>query len=121
MVLSSSAKLSSPECDNGTKYKDSWGIAALSWPDVDNLGSLHLSAIGGHSLTMKTLLEAGSWKGANAHKAPVEGFDDQSWQGAPTSRQRPTSPLSSSLSIEAGVATEGMTSATKVIGGSPRV
>lgn len=47
------------------------GIDAPFWQDTEGLAPLHLSVIGGHPLTTKTLLEAEDWRGANDRKAAV--------------------------------------------------
>lgn len=47
------------------------GIDAPFWQDTEGLAPLHLSVIGGHPLTTKTLLEAEDWKGTNDRKAAV--------------------------------------------------
>ena len=47
------------------------GIDAPFWQDVDGYAPLHLSVIGGHPMTTKTLLEAEDWRGANDSKAAV--------------------------------------------------
>lgn len=47
------------------------GIDAPFWQDAEGLAPLHLSVIGGHPLTTKTLLEAEDWRGANDRKVAV--------------------------------------------------
>ena len=47
------------------------GIDAPFWQDSDGWSPLHLSVIGGHPLTTKTLLEAEDWRGASDRKAAV--------------------------------------------------
>ena len=47
------------------------GIDAPFWQDAEGCAPLHLSVIGGHALTTRTLLEAEDWKGTNDKKAAV--------------------------------------------------
>lgn len=47
------------------------GIDAPEWQDSEGLAPLHLSVIGGHHLTTKTLLEAENWQGANDEKVAM--------------------------------------------------
>lgn len=47
------------------------GIGAPFWQDAEGCAPLHLSVIGGHALTTRTLLEAEDWKGANDKKVAV--------------------------------------------------
>ena len=47
------------------------GIDAPFWQDVDGYAPLHLSVIGGHPVTTRTLLEAEDWRGASDRKAAV--------------------------------------------------
>ena len=44
------------------------GIDAPEWQDHEGFAPLHLSVIGGHSLTTKALLQAEDWRGVNEHK-----------------------------------------------------
>ncbi|KAA6406686.1 MAG: glycerophosphodiester phosphodiesterase gde1 [Lasallia pustulata] len=56
---------------NWGQFEVTEGIDAPIWQDTEGLAPLHLSVIGGHPLTTKTLLEAEDWRGANDHKAAV--------------------------------------------------
>ena len=47
------------------------GIDAPFWQDSDGWSPLHLSVIGGHPLTTRTLLEAEDWRGSSDRKAAV--------------------------------------------------
>ncbi|KAK4166095.1 Glycerophosphodiester phosphodiesterase GDE1 [Cladorrhinum sp. PSN259] len=47
------------------------GIDAPEWQDKDGNAPLHLSVLGGHSLTTKALLQGENWKGVNDHKAEM--------------------------------------------------
>ena len=47
------------------------GIDAPFWQDAEGWAPLHLSVIGGHPLTTKTLLEAEDWRGVQDRKASV--------------------------------------------------
>ena len=47
------------------------GIDAPFWQDVDGYAPLHLSVIGGHPITTRTLLEAEDWRGLSDRKAAV--------------------------------------------------
>lgn len=51
--------------------KVSEGIDAPFWQDNEGYAPLHLSVIGGHPTTTKTLLEAENWMGASDRKATV--------------------------------------------------
>lgn len=53
------------------QFEVSEGIDAPFWQDVDGYAPLHLSVIGGHPTTTRTLLEAENWRGANDRKAAV--------------------------------------------------
>ena len=52
-------------------FEVSDGIDAPFWQDLDGYAPLHLSVIGGHPLTTKTLLEAENWRGVNGRKVAV--------------------------------------------------
>lgn len=52
-------------------FEVSHGIDAPFSQDADGYSPLHLSVIGGHPRTTRTLLEAESWKGANDRQAAV--------------------------------------------------
>ncbi|KAI9876822.1 MAG: Glycerophosphocholine phosphodiesterase [Pleopsidium flavum] len=65
-------------CQIIIRYMQSWcqfdvtdGIDAPVWQDAEGWAPLHLSVMGGHPLTTKTLLEAENWKGATDHKVAV--------------------------------------------------
>ncbi len=47
------------------------GIDAPAWQDGEGWAPLHLSVIGGHPLTTKTLLKAENWRGTTDHKVAV--------------------------------------------------
>lgn len=48
------------------------GIDGVEWQDHDGWAPLHLSVVGGHPLTTRTLLEAENWKGENnAQRASI--------------------------------------------------
>ncbi|KAL9027257.1 MAG: hypothetical protein Q9196_004192 [Gyalolechia fulgens] len=47
------------------------GIDAPFWHDSDGMSPLHLSVIGGHSLTARVLLESEDWRGASDRTAAV--------------------------------------------------
>ena len=53
------------------QFEVSEGIDAPFWQDVDGYAPLHLSVIGGHPITTRTLLEAEDWRGASDRKAAV--------------------------------------------------
>lgn len=53
------------------QFEVSNGIDAPFWQDVDGYAPLHLSVIGGHPDTTRTLLEAEDWRGSNDRKAAV--------------------------------------------------
>lgn len=53
------------------QFEVSEGIDAPFWQDADGYAPLHLSVIGGHPTTTRTLLEAENWRGANDRKAAV--------------------------------------------------
>jgi len=53
------------------QFEVSDGIDAPFWQDVDGYAPLHLSVIGGHPLTTKTLLEAEDWRGTSDCKAAI--------------------------------------------------
>jgi glycerophosphodiester phosphodiesterase len=50
------------------QFDVSKGIDAPEWQDGEGLAPLHLSVIGGHRHTTKTLLEAENWRGASDDK-----------------------------------------------------
>lgn len=52
-------------------FEASHGIDAPFFQDADGYSPLHLSVIGGHPHTTRTLLEAEGWRGANDRNAPV--------------------------------------------------
>ena len=56
---------------NWGQFEVTKGIDAPFWQDTEGLAPLHLSVIGGHLLTTRTLLEAEDWRGANDRKAAV--------------------------------------------------
>lgn len=60
------------------QFEFSHGIDAPFLPDADGHSSLHLSVIGGHPQTTRTLLEAEDWKGANDRKAAVRKHTSRS-------------------------------------------
>ncbi|EAW13029.1 glycerophosphocholine phosphodiesterase [Aspergillus clavatus NRRL 1] len=47
------------------------GIDAPQWQDNDGWAPLHLSVVGGHPLTTRTLLEAENWQGVSQEKAAI--------------------------------------------------
>ncbi|KAL2020112.1 hypothetical protein VTK56DRAFT_8717 [Thermocarpiscus australiensis] len=47
------------------------GIDAPEWQDKEGNAPLHLSVLGGHTLTTKALLQGENWKGVNDHKAEL--------------------------------------------------
>ncbi|KAI9787145.1 MAG: Glycerophosphocholine phosphodiesterase [Geoglossum umbratile] len=47
------------------------GIDSPAWQDTEGWAPLHLSVIGGHPLTTKTLLEAENWRGESVHKVDL--------------------------------------------------
>ncbi|KAB8078227.1 GDPD-domain-containing protein [Aspergillus leporis] len=49
----------------------SGGIDGPRWQDKDGWAPLHLSVVGGHPLTTRTLLEAENWQGANRDKSAI--------------------------------------------------
>lgn len=53
------------------QFEVSDGIDAPFWQDVEGYAPLHLSVIGGHPITTRTLLEAEDWRGASDRKAAV--------------------------------------------------
>lgn len=53
------------------QFEVSNGIDAPFWQDVDGYAPLHLSVIGGHPDTTRTLLEAEDWRGSYDKKAAV--------------------------------------------------
>ncbi|MCJ1383165.1 Glycerophosphocholine phosphodiesterase [Xylographa soralifera] len=56
------------------------GIDAPFWQDAEGWAPLHLSVIGGHPLTTKTLLEAEDWRGVQDRKASVRKHMSKSSQ-----------------------------------------
>ena len=54
------------------QYEVSEGIDAPFWQDSEGWAPLHLSVIGGHHITTRTLLEAEDWKGTSNSKAAVK-------------------------------------------------
>lgn len=53
------------------QFEVSEGIDAPFWQDAEGYAPLHLSVIGGHPITTRTLLEAEDWRGASDRKAAV--------------------------------------------------
>ena len=53
------------------QFEVSQGIDAPFWQDNDGYAPLHLSVIGGHPGTTRTLLEAEDWRGAGDRRAAV--------------------------------------------------
>ncbi|KAL6719543.1 Glycerophosphocholine phosphodiesterase [Lecanora helva] len=53
------------------QFEVSEGIDAPFWQDSDGYAPLHLSVIGGHPGTTRTLLEAEDWRGASDRRAAV--------------------------------------------------
>ena len=65
-------------CQIIIRHMQSWGqfdvvdgIDGPAWQDTEGWAPLHLSVIGGHPLTTKTLLQAENWRGATDHKVAV--------------------------------------------------
>jgi glycerophosphodiester phosphodiesterase len=65
-------------CEVVMKYMQTWdqfnvaqGIDAPEWQDKEGLAPLHLSVIGGHTLTTAALLKAESWQGSRVQKAAM--------------------------------------------------
>lgn len=65
-------------CDVIIEHLQEWGmfdvtegIDGPAWQDNDGWAPLHLSVVGGHPLTTKTLLDAENWKGHNQDKAVI--------------------------------------------------
>lgn len=65
-------------CELVMKHMQEWGqfnvengIDAPEWQDNEGLAPLHLSVIGGHSLTTQALLKGENWQGQNDHKAAM--------------------------------------------------
>ena len=56
------------------------GIDAPYWQDAEGWAPLHLSVIGGHPLTTRTLLEAEDWRGVQDRKASVRKHMSKSSQ-----------------------------------------
>ncbi|KAK3387183.1 Glycerophosphoryl diester phosphodiesterase family-domain-containing protein [Podospora didyma] len=54
------------------------GIDAPEWQDKEGNAPLHLSVLGGHSLTTKALLVAENWQGVSDHKAEMRRSISQS-------------------------------------------
>jgi glycerophosphodiester phosphodiesterase len=50
------------------QFDVSQGIDAEEWQDSDGYAPLHLSVVGGHALTTKTLLQAEDWRGEHSDK-----------------------------------------------------
>ncbi|KAH7085835.1 Glycerophosphoryl diester phosphodiesterase family-domain-containing protein [Paraphoma chrysanthemicola] len=50
------------------QFDVSQGIDSSYWQDAEGYAPLHLSVIGGHALTTKTLLEAENWRGPSEKK-----------------------------------------------------
>jgi glycerophosphodiester phosphodiesterase len=62
-------------CQTVIKHMQEWGqfdvadgIDSPYWQDVEGYAPLHLSVMGGHPLTTKTLLEAENWRGLSNEK-----------------------------------------------------
>ena len=53
------------------QFEVSKGIDAPYWQDIEGCAPLHLSVMGGHPLTTRSLLEAENWRGAQDRKALV--------------------------------------------------
>lgn len=53
------------------QFEVSERVDAPFWQDIDGYAPLHLSVIGGHPQTTRTLLEAENWRGASDRKAAV--------------------------------------------------
>ncbi|EON61162.1 hypothetical protein W97_00374 [Coniosporium apollinis CBS 100218] len=53
------------------QFDVSQGIDSPTWQDLEGYAPLHLSVIGGHPLTTKTLLEAENWQGQSDDKMSV--------------------------------------------------
>ncbi|KAL1855401.1 Glycerophosphocholine phosphodiesterase [Paecilomyces lecythidis] len=47
------------------------GIDSPAWQDNEGWAPLHLSVVGGHPLTTRTLLDAENWKGSSEEKAAI--------------------------------------------------
>ncbi|KAJ9265662.1 hypothetical protein DTO195F2_1701 [Paecilomyces variotii] len=47
------------------------GIDGPAWQDNEGWAPLHLSVVGGHPLTTRTLLDAENWKGSSTEKAAI--------------------------------------------------
>lgn len=65
-------------CQIIVSYMQAWGLFEMAdgidapfWPDNESRSPLHLSAISGHPLTAKALLEAEEWRGAEDRRAAV--------------------------------------------------
>jgi glycerophosphodiester phosphodiesterase len=65
-------------CEVVMKYMQTWGqfnvehgIDAPEWQDKEGLAPLHLSVIGGHTLTTAALLKAENWQGSRDQKAAM--------------------------------------------------
>lgn len=65
-------------CQLVMKYMQDWnqfdvenGIDAPEWQDNEGFAPLHLSVIGGHSLTTQALLKGENWRGQNGQKAAL--------------------------------------------------
>ncbi|EHK97661.1 putative Glycerophosphodiester phosphodiesterase GDE1 [Glarea lozoyensis 74030] len=65
-------------CEVVMKYMQTWGqfsvehgIDAPEWQDKEGLAPLHLSVIGGHTLTTAALLRAENWQGSRDQKAAM--------------------------------------------------
>ena len=56
---------------NWGQFEVSAGIDAPFWQDTEGYAPLHLSVIGGHPMTTRTLLEAENWRGLSDRKAAV--------------------------------------------------
>lgn len=54
------------------------GIDGPAWQDDDGWAPLHLSVVGGHPLTTKTLLDAENWKGSNEDKPAIRKHSSKS-------------------------------------------
>jgi glycerophosphodiester phosphodiesterase len=60
------------------QFEVSAGTDALFWQDSEGWTPLHLSVIGGHPLTTRTLLEAEDWRGVHERKAAVRKHKSKS-------------------------------------------
>ncbi|KMQ47733.1 PLC-like phosphodiesterase, TIM beta/alpha-barrel domain [Trichophyton rubrum] len=65
-------------CDVIIEHLQEWdmfdvseGIDGPLWQDEDGMAPLHLSVVGGHPLTTKTLLDSENWKGSNQDKTAI--------------------------------------------------